>query len=285
MNNRRYGFSIGRILHPTDFSHGSEIAFAHALRLTCAIQGSLSVLHVDRDQKEPDWDKFPSVRETLGRWKLLPPDASTSDVGHLGVHIRKSSVSGEDPSIGILSYLERHPADLIVLATHQRHGLDRWMHQTIAGTINQKSDSATLFIPYGCNGFIDEVTGESRLKRILIPVDHHPEAVPAVELTVDLIRAVASGPCEVRLLYVGDAAAAPAVRLVNEDKAHWKWVHRTGGVVQAILNEAKESNTDLIALTTMGRHGFLDALRGSTTEQIVEHTGCPVLAVHAWTED
>ena len=29
----RYGISIGRIRHPTDFSHGSEVACTHAFRL------------------------------------------------------------------------------------------------------------------------------------------------------------------------------------------------------------------------------------------------------------
>lgn len=64
----RYGISIGRILHPTDFSHGSEVAFTHALRLCCATNGSLAILHVDKERRDPDWDKYPSVRETLARW-------------------------------------------------------------------------------------------------------------------------------------------------------------------------------------------------------------------------
>jgi hypothetical protein len=36
-----------------------------------------------------------------------------------------------------------------------------------------------------------------------------------------------------------------------------------------------------VVMATQGHHGFLDALRGSTTERIVRHAACPVLAVSA----
>ena len=165
----RYGISIGRILHPTDFSHGSEVAFRHALRLCCATNGTLAILHVDPEKKHPDWDKYPSVRETLSRWQLLPPHASRSDVSQLGVQITKSSVIDDSPAAGILQYLDQHPADLLVLATHQRHGIDRWLQKTIASRINNETDGATLFIPYGHSGFVDQQSGECRLKNISVP--------------------------------------------------------------------------------------------------------------------
>jgi nucleotide-binding universal stress UspA family protein len=282
--NERYGISIGRILHPTDFSHGSEVAFLHALRLCCATKGSLAILHVDPERRHPDWDKYPSVRETLSRWGLLPPQAERSDVAHLGVRISKSSVIDDDPVDGILQYLDQHPADLLVLATHQRHGLDRWLHKTIAGRINNRTDGAALFIPFGNSGFVDERSGQCRLKRILLPVDHVPDPAPAVEVVTDLIGALVAEPCEVRLLHVGDPAGQPGLQLPQEEKARWKWVTPVGSVVSAIREESETESVDLIVMTTSGRHGFFDALRGSTTEQIVEHAGCPVLAVHAWSD-
>jgi nucleotide-binding universal stress UspA family protein len=54
--------------------------------------------------------------------------------------------------------------------------------------------------------------------------------------------------------------------------------------LQPSCAEAHAQSADLIAMTTAGRHGFLDALRGSTTEQVLEHAPCPVLAVHAWVD-
>jgi nucleotide-binding universal stress UspA family protein len=54
-----------------------------------------------------------------------------------------------------------------------------------------------------------------------------------------------------------------------------------GDVVETILAVAKETTADLIAMNTKGHHGFLDALRGSTTERVVGHARCPLLAVPA----
>jgi nucleotide-binding universal stress UspA family protein len=194
--------------------------------------------------------------------------------------VSKSAVADSSPAHGILHYLENHQADLLVLATHQRHGLDRWLHQNIAGTINNKSDGATLFIPYGKTGFVDQESGACRLKRILLPVDLTPDPAPTVKLIADLVQVLECQSCEIVLLHVGDPAAQPAVKLPVLNGVHWQWSNREGSAIAAILEEASDRSVDLIAMTTSGRHGFLDAIRGSTTEQIVELAMCPVLAVH-----
>ena len=54
---------------------------------------------------------------------------------------------------------------------------------------------------------------------------------------------------------------------------------REGSVEQQILKVACDTDADLIVMATEGHHGFMDALRGSTTEHIVRAANCPVLAV------
>ena len=55
----------------------------------------------------------------------------------------------------------------------------------------------------------------------------------------------------------------------------------SGDVVDQILNTSEDHDADLIVMPTQGRDGFLDALRGSTTEQVLRAARCPVLAVPA----
>ena len=62
-----------RFLHPTDFSAASELAFAHALKLTLLASGELRILHVAPDAGPAGWKNFPGVREALERWGVLPP--------------------------------------------------------------------------------------------------------------------------------------------------------------------------------------------------------------------
>jgi len=45
------------------------------------------------------------------------------------------------------------------------------------------------------------------------------------------------------------------------------------------LQASKACRADLIVMSTTGHDGFLDALRGSTTERVVRGANCPVLAI------
>src|SRR5262249_15832419 len=58
-----------------------------------------------------------------------------------------------------------------------------------------------------------------------------------------------------------------------------------GPVEETILRIAQDHHADMIAMPTAGRDGFLDALRGSTTERVLRRAVCPVLAVPASSTD
>jgi hypothetical protein len=81
------------------------------------------------------------------------------------------------------------------------------------------------------------------------------------------------------LLYVGDSCEMPAVPLPDVPGWAWEPVVRSGDVVDAILETASVRQADLIVMTTEGRHGFLDALRGSTTERVLRQARCPMLTM------
>src|SRR3712207_1845033 len=117
------------VLHPTDFSAASDLPFAHALKVALAAVARLSVLHVEpSDPEGVDWTGFPGVRSTLARWGLTEADSPPETVAErLGVRIRKVDLVDRDPVRGIVEFAAEHPVDLIVLATHGRDGLQRWL--------------------------------------------------------------------------------------------------------------------------------------------------------------
>ncbi len=75
--------------------------------------------------------------------------------------------------------------------------------------------------------------------------------------------------------------------VVMSERETWQWrkTFKQGHVERQILQAADECRADLIVMTTRGHHGFLDALRGSTTERIVRNSTCPVLALPAYGSD
>jgi nucleotide-binding universal stress UspA family protein len=82
---------------------------------------------------------------------------------------------------------------------------------------------------------------------------------------------------DVHLLHVG--TRAPAVQRTSPSAIPVNVDVRQGDVVETILQTAAEIDADLIAMPTAGHHGILDALRGSTTERVLRHAPCPVLAM------
>jgi nucleotide-binding universal stress UspA family protein len=236
-------------------------------------------MHVAPEASFVHWIDFPGVRELLARWGLLPEGSPRQDVAKLGINVEKIISIHPHPVTSMLHVLEEHPADLVVLATHQRGGLSRWLHQAVAEPIARRSKAMTLFIPHGVDGFVALADGTVTLQRILIPIDRVPRPQPAVEAAAVTALALGCDAVSFTLVHVGAAGAMPVVREAAWPGWSWEKIERRGDVVEQILDVATSRHSDLIVLTTAGHHGVLDALRGSTTERILRGARCPVLAV------
>src|SRR4051812_35362775 len=115
-----------RIFHPTDFSDESHTALIHALKLALVAKGELSMMHIDPGVDREDFEDFPRIRPILEQWKVLPPHSTKEQVVQLGLMITKTRGVAVNPTEALLGYLATHPADLLVMATHQQEGLARW---------------------------------------------------------------------------------------------------------------------------------------------------------------
>jgi nucleotide-binding universal stress UspA family protein len=181
-------------------------------------------------------------------------------------------------------FLELHPADLIVLATHQREGFDRWLHHAVAEPVAREAHAMTLFVPPHGPGFVSIENGEARIRRVLIPVDRTPSPHLAVHGAAAAAWALGASDVRFIVLHVGDEASAPEVGAPSvPGRPGWSWdtVVQSGEAVDGILQAARDVQADLIVMGTEGHVGFLDALRGSTTERVLRGAPCPLLAVPA----
>jgi nucleotide-binding universal stress UspA family protein len=274
---------VNSVFHPSDFSPESANAFAHALAIALIRRTEFAILHSARDHlAEDEWTRFPPVRATLERWGLLEKGSPRSAVfDALAVRVQKVSLRSLRPFAAALDYLERHPTDLIVLATEGREGLPRWIRPSLAERLARRSATTTLFVPNSARGFVSLEDGEIRLRRVLVPVDHRPKPQAAIAYATRTAALAAGAPIEILLLHVGDAEEMPELELPEVPSCSWKRLQGSGEPVEEIIRVAGEQDVDLIAMATQGREGVLDALRGSVTEQVVRRAPCPVLAVPA----
>lgn len=269
---------IRTIAHPTDFSQAGERAFAHALRLALDTRSGLCLLHVKETGGEDSWSSFPHVREMLARWGLMGEHEPHAQIeAKLGVRVTKIEIAHDDPTRGLFEFILAHRPDLMVLATHGRDGLKRYLRGSVSEEIARRTQVPTLFIGPEAQGFVDEASGEMRLSRVLVPVAHEPSPRRALTVLADLLAPLGVPPTALQLLHVGDTPP----EITPPAGADWVVELTTGPVVETILDAAAQRLADLIAMPTAGHQGVLDALKGSTTERVVRHAPCPVLALHA----
>lgn len=265
---------IHEVFHPTDCSPASEVALLHALRICAVANAGLTLMQVGPDEPPPSAD-FPEVRATLERWRAR---------GMKGELIPEIAVQwlvarGDNPVRSCLKSLERDPAELIVVAIHQHDGKATWLGKAVAEPLARSAGEMTLLVPEGAAGFVRPDDGSIALRSILIPVASRPRPEPAIEAARRLMLYLPEAEGTATVLHAGDSSGMPELDLPAV--AGWKWnqIVRAGDVVETILATAASLGAGLIAMTTQGRHRFLDALRGSTTQRVLRQGHCPMLTM------
>lgn len=266
------------IVHPTDFTAAGASAFAHAVAIALAAKSQLCLLHVrEEDAPPPGKSEFKHVRDVLANWNMLEKDAPPVAIEkQLGLRVSSVSVPAKNARTGILDYLDDHPCDLVVLATHEAKGKNRWFDVSVERGILRKVRIVSLFLRDGAKGFVDLETGEVSLKKVLIPIDGRLDCIAAVARLKARLEVLAPG-AKIQLLHVGESASD----MLHEQARSLDLpiIIRTGPVADTIFEVARTLKVNLIAMPTAGRHGLLDALRGSTTARVLEDARWPLLSI------
>lgn len=281
MNKPAYGLHLTHrhIVHPSDFSSWGRHAFRHALKLSLLVRAHFTLLHIDTDTTATGFEEFPRIRPLLTQWGLLPSDSPKERVEELGLYVRKIRAVATNEALAIVQHLSTHPADLVVLASHRREGLTRWLHRSVAEPVARGIHIPTLFVPGDQEGFVAEADGAIHLRRILLPAARSDTTQLAAEAIATLGTVLECDQLDIHLLHVDDDHATPTFR--PPDHAGWSWqaTRLRGDVTQTILSTAEELKPDLLVMTTEGHVSLVDTLRGSTTEQVLRQASCPVLVL------
>ncbi len=264
-----------RIAHPTDFSPQSGVAFLHALRLALAAKGSLDLLHVGDHGQQDAWQSFPHVRQALSQWGVIEAQARPADIEpKLGIRISKIVIDGGEVLGAISDFLVSHRPDLVVVATHGRQGVNRWLNGSVSEQVSRRAHVPTLYIGPHSQSFVDIETGRMMLGRILVPVAAAPSPRRAFELLSSLLSPVGVSDRCFEPVHVIEATPD------NPQEAAGRRIELLHGpVVETIVRVAGERGVDVIAMPTVGGHGFVDGLRGSTTSRVIARAPCPVLTL------
>lgn len=272
---------VNFVLHPTDLSEASLVAFHHALAFAMRRGAQFTVLHALGRRATDNWADFPSVRKTLADWRRAGTTADLED------GIRRSSVSKlevrvRDPVAACREYVNTHPVDMIVLATEGRSGLSRLIHPSRAERLARDANLFTLFVPSGARPFVDGATGEIGMRRILVPIDPGTDPRPAMLRAVQSAALLDDPSLEITLLHVriDDAEEIPSTEAPALPYCKWSVVvRRSDDVSGAILGTAEEVSADAIYMSTSWHRSGLGRGAGGVTEAVLQRAPCPVAVV------
>ena len=292
--------TLRTVLCPTDFSDVSARAETYAAALARHYDASLHLLHVDPPMPvmapygeiPVDARMFEEQRQVADAELVKAGDRARA--GGLTV---ETTMKGGHPAREILALADRAQADMLVIGTHGRGGVEHLLLGSVAEKIMRKASCPVLVVPPGAPGESDAL-----FSRILCPIDGSAASAHALTYALSLAQETDG---HVTLLYVvepvpaagefgaldieeyrraGEEHARKVLRdAVPDDVRTWCRLDErvaTGKPSERILDAATTERADVIVMGVRGR-GAIDLLAfGSTTNEVIRRAGCPVLAVH-----
>jgi nucleotide-binding universal stress UspA family protein len=299
--------AVRQILCASDFSPASEPAWLMAQRLGRLFRCEVLLLHA-----------LPPV--TIGMEGSFPPQlyqelvtgaqreaeaslaAMVASTTGAPFKVRSRVVEGS-PAARIVGVAAEEAADLVVVGTHGRTGLDRVLLGSVADRVLRTATCPVLTVRAQPAG----TTPTTGLGRILYATDFSPAAraawphVLALADTsgavVDLLH-VAMQPVPDRHLsaemlgqmarLLDEQAWTDAERFLQDAARTWPGrlsrervtvliAHGVTG--DQVSHQARERRADLIVIGTHGRSGLRRWMLGSVAQHVIQSAPCPVLTV------
>ncbi|MFC1939043.1 universal stress protein [Chloroflexota bacterium] len=289
-----------KMLVPLDGSRLSEVVFPYAKDLAGRLGLDIILFHV-HSPKESDTiplhqayveHKAQVMKRQLREWQ------KKSGVGLEG---RKLEVRGElamgYPPEEIMRYAEEQNVDLILMATHGRSGVRRWVLGSVADKILCVSSIPVWLIRAGT---AESVTYDKWTKRtLLVPLDGSVLAEKVLPHVEALAKQPGVPPVDVILLRVAESPTTSGHYFRNiperrEEIEQYltnietrfknsglrvKSQVSSGEPAEQIVKHGRADPFSIIVMSTHGHSGMSRWFYGSVTTRVLEHASNPIFLV------
>lgn len=297
---------IERILCPVDFSEATAFALAPALSMATEFDAELVVAHIlDYPYPHvgpvvPGFDiesYYGAMEESATRQLDALFDDETRSVVNTRSLVRRGGVYRE-----IIRLADEEEADLIILPTHARTGIDHVLWGSVAEKVVRLAPCPVMTVS-GRQGEPRPFGGE----RIMLATDFSQAAAGALPTAVSIAGHFDAELLMAHVVTVWDydpanpewrfppipdeqRGAMEAAGRERLEKAGKEAEAEGGAAVRTLLvrgfdpglelvRTAEQENVDLIVMATHGRTGFSHLVVGSTAEKVVRYAHCPVLTI------
>jgi len=285
------------IMVPLDGSLLAERALSPAANIAEAMQAKLTLLRVVPQFALLAAD--PTLYEEMNRMgedESLSYLRSKAGELDLAIQVEVAGESGQ-PADVIIRYAETHGIDLIMMSSHGRSGLNRWIYGSVAERILRRAPCTTAII----NARVAESSGEQ--KKILIPLDGSELAeralktgrmlAKAIDADLYLLRVTASAhqileTVSMKPVFEGieEQEFREAEAYLQEKKSETPDFHTVidvetekGTVAENIVDYAAEHEIGMIVMSSHGRTGLKRWVYGSVAEKVLRSACCTTMII------
>ncbi len=253
-----------RILVPADGSKVAERAGTVAVRMAELFDAELSVVSVREPGAEDQAEHAVGAIQDVATEVGLTPQTEIIDDEETAIHR------------AIIDYAEEHGIDVVVMGTHGRTGIGRFLLGSVAEQTLQESPIPVVTVH-------EDTVIDFEIDNVLVPTDGSEGAEAATEHAIDLVTEVGG---TIHALHVtsggrekessptddvrerGEAAGVEVVTATRSGRPH-----------EAITGYTAEAGIDVVVMGTHGRTGLRRYLLGSVTERTVRFSPVPVVSV------
>ncbi|MEW6108041.1 MAG: universal stress protein [Nitrospirota bacterium] len=274
MNTQKCPFErLEKILLATDRSRFSEGAIREALSLSRRCSSKLIAISVVKTNLEFEMN-MPQVIDQDEAEAMRHLETVRTKALEDGIDCEIITLRGEETYQEIVSAAGKDQADIIIMGRHGRTGLLRLMMGSVTAKVIGHAPCNILVVPPDAK--VD-------CKQILIATDGSKYSETAAREAIGIAKrsdnslvavSVASSDIEIASAKVN---VAKVEALATEEGIKIEGLTPTGKPYEAIVETAKQKNTDLIVLGSRGRTGLERLLMGSVAERVIGHTETAVL--------
>jgi nucleotide-binding universal stress UspA family protein len=304
---RSEGHEIGRILVPIDFSEYSTRSLQYAIAFAGRFDSKLILLSVI-ETALPAYD-FGATSPALLVWGTQIKKQTRDKLIRFAEEQVPTEINYEciaetgDPTTEILHAASVQKADLIVMATHGRSGMQHMLLGSVAEKTIGFAPCPVLVVRRVQRPFISSKADqlELNLKHIVVPTDFSNDAQRALAFAETLAKKTrarlsllhvvpvhyAVGEydgldfprLEAELMESGERHLAKLRSRIEQRDIEGSTEITRGSVRGEIMSFVDQSKCDLVVMGTRGLTGLKHLVLGSTAEYVVQHAPCAVLTV------
>lgn len=290
---------LARLLIPLDGSPLSEAALTYAEDLARASDSELLLVRVAwAPMPDADWGQAQgrAVREAEAYL-----DSLAAGLRKRGQSVETAVISSPDPARALVDQIDVRDADLVVMGTHGRSGVDRLVAGSVAEGVLARTPVPVMLVRYGCSGH--DLRRVGKPPRFIVPLDGSSFAEAALPVAEGLARD--AGAELVLLRAVRPARSKPPVdgiaarvddpqeRLRAEAERYLLQTAERHGLgprvvaldarvaqpAEAIVAASCDHLAGLVVMATHARVGPAHFLHGSVASQVLRRGAVPLLLV------